>query len=107
MRLELQPFNRVGDVVDGAQTEDFVYLDPPYAPVSRTAKFTSYTSGGFTQGDQRRLRDIMMALAARGCSLVLSNSTAPVIVDLYERDRDVAAAGLQCHTVPARGLTRV
>lgn len=102
VRLELRPFNRVVEGVDGAQKWDFVYLDPPYAPVSRTAKFTSYTSAGFTQGDQRRLRDIMVTLAGRGCHLVLSNSTAPDIVDLYDRDPEVVAAGLRCHTVPAR-----
>jgi DNA adenine methylase len=97
--LERQRFDRV---MDEARAGDFVYFDPPYAPLTRTARFTSYTAEGFTRDDQQKLRQIVIGLATRGCSVVLSNSTAPEIVELYERDQNVAAAGLRCHTVPAR-----
>lgn len=81
---------------------DFVYLDPPYAPLSATSSFTGYTEGGFGADAQRRLRDVVVALARRGCHVLLSNSTAPLIRDLYERDREVAEAGLSAHRVRAR-----
>ena len=97
--LERQPFARV---LDDARAGDFIYFDPPYAPLTRTAKFTSYTAEGFTHDDQQALREMMIVLARRGCSVVLSNSTAPEIVELYGNDKDVSAAGLRCHTVPAR-----
>jgi len=44
----------------------------------------------------------VVELAARGCFDVLSNSSAPDIADLYERDPEAARAGLRCHRVPAR-----
>ena len=80
---------------------DFVYLDPPYAPLSLTSSFRSYTSHGFAESDQARLRDAVVRAARDGASILLSNSTAPAIVDLYE-DPAVRAAGLRCLRVPAR-----
>jgi DNA adenine methylase len=97
--LRRQPF---ACLMDEARAGDFIYLDPPYAPLTRTAKFTSYTAEGFTHRDQELLRGTMIALAERGCYVVLSNSTAPEIVELYDRDKEVASAGLRCVTVPAR-----
>ena len=56
---------------------DLIYLDPPYALLSATASFTSYTAGGFSDQDQRRLQEVVLELAGRGCSVGLNNSTAP------------------------------
>jgi DNA adenine methylase len=97
--LRRQPF---ACLMDEARAGDFIYFDPPYAPLTRTAKFTSYTAEGFNHRDQETLRGMMIALAKRGCSVVLSNSTAPEIVGLYGRDKEVASAGLRCFMVPAR-----
>lgn len=97
--LKHLPFD---DTSDNARAGDFLYFDPPYAPLSSTARFTSYTAGGFSQDDQKRLRDVLRTLASRGCYVALSNSTAPEITELYSRNAAVAAAGLACHTVPAR-----
>ena len=93
---------RFDRLVDRAERGDFVYFDPPYAPVSTTARFTSYTAEGFDREDQEKLRDTMIELSRRRCHVVLSNSTAPVITELYERNEDVKAAGLRCVTVSAR-----
>jgi DNA adenine methylase len=99
VRLCDAPFE---EVLAEAGRGDFVYLDPPYAPLSATASFTGYTEGGFGADDQRRLRDVVVALARRGCHVLLSNSTAPLIRDLYEHDREAAGAGLSAHRVRAR-----
>jgi DNA adenine methylase len=80
----------------------FVYLDPPYAPVSPTANFTSYTSEGFTDSDQHLLRQLVIELSQRGCSVVLSNSTAASVTALYEADPEAHRAGLVTSRVPAR-----
>jgi len=77
-------------------------VDPPYAPVSATARFTAYTAGGFGPADQVRLRDVVVDLARRGCAVLLSNSTAPEIRALYVDHRPARAAGLRALTVPAR-----
>jgi DNA adenine methylase len=78
---------RVADfeiVLDLAQAGDLIYFDPPYEPLSVTSSFTGYTSEGFTSDDQRRLASAYRTLDKRGCLLMLSNSSAPLIYELYE-----------------------
>jgi DNA adenine methylase len=89
-------------VRDQARDGDFVYFDPPYAPLSATANFRSYTGRGFGDADQRRLQQVAIELAGRGVRVLLSNSTAPEVTALYEDDPGVAAAGLRTWRVPAR-----
>jgi DNA adenine methylase len=81
---------------------DFVYLDPPYAPVSSTAHFTSYTAGGFGSAEQANLQRVVIALARGGTFVLLSNSTAPVVCQLYVESTDARSAGLTARKVPAR-----
>lgn len=80
---------------------DFVYCDPPYAPLSVTAKFANYTAAGFSQDDQERLQAAVIRAAGRGATIVLSNSSAPSIVRLYG-SREATRAGLELLRVPAR-----
>lgn len=61
----------------------FVYLDPPYDPVSETANFTSYTRYGFTKDDHIRLKQCCDELTARGIKFMLSNSNTEFILQLY------------------------
>ncbi len=76
-----------------AKPGDFVYFDPPYEPVSRTASFTSYAQEGFSREDQARLRDVFSELDRRRCKLMLSNSDVPFIRELYAKFRiDTVAA---------------
>jgi DNA adenine methylase len=84
-----------------AAAGDFVYCDPPYAPLSATARFAHYTAGGFTADDQVRLQVALVAAARRGATVVLSNSSAPLIAELYSAP-EARAAGLGIHRVPAR-----
>ena len=77
-------------------------LRSPYAPVSDTANFTGYTAGRFSSEDQRRLQRAVIELAGRGCHVIVSNSTAPIISELYEMNRTARRAGLRAHRVPAR-----
>jgi DNA adenine methylase len=84
-------------VLETARAGDLVYFDPPYAPLSATARFTAYTAAGFTNSDQLRLRDIAGALIDRGCQVIISNSTAPVVRELYG-----AVPGLRAHKVAAK-----
>lgn len=66
-----------------ASPGDFVYLDPPYDPVSPTASFASYTAGGFTWEDQKRLAHACVVLNRRGVRFLLSNSATERIRALY------------------------
>lgn len=63
---------------------DFVYFDPPYIPLSETSAFTSYTHEGFTYEDQVRLRDCFKKLDEKGAFLMLSNSSSPLVEELYK-----------------------
>ncbi len=78
--IACRPFSTV---LDAAQPGDFVYFDPPYVPASATANFTAYHRHGFGPDDQRRLRDVFAALAARGVRAMLSNSDTPLVRELY------------------------
>ncbi len=88
-------------IVARAEAGDLVYLDPPYAPLSTTASFRAYTADGFSSQDQSRLRDALVEAARRGAAVILSNSTAPSVLSLYDH-REVRRAGLRCWRVPAR-----
>jgi DNA adenine methylase len=81
---------------------DFVYLDPPYAPVSSTARFTSYTAAGFGSAQQVNLQRTVIALAKRGAFVLLSNSVAPEVAELYDLSEEARSAGLKARTIPAR-----
>lgn len=93
------PFDRV---MEEARQGDFVYFDPPYAPLSATANFRGYTGRSFSEVDQQRLQQVMIELARRGVKVVLSNSTAPDVTALYEGHPEAQTAGLRTWQFPAR-----
>jgi DNA adenine methylase len=70
--------------VKSADKEDFVYFDPPYAPLNKTSSFTSYTKDDFGEKDQERLAKTVKTLDKKGCFVMVSNSHTPLILDLYE-----------------------
>jgi DNA adenine methylase len=79
-RLECEDFSAV---FERAKPGDVVYFDPPYVPLSVTSYFTSYTSVGFEMEDQIRLRDLARKLKSKGVYVLLSNSSAPAVRELY------------------------
>jgi DNA adenine methylase len=70
-------------LVEKAEKDDFVYLDPPFFPISNTANFTSYTNNGFSLEDQKDLAAIFNELTGKGCKVLLSNSNTEEIRRLY------------------------
>ena len=66
-----------------ARRGDVVYCDPPYTPLSRTAHFTDYHTGGFGWEDQERLAQLAQRLARRGIQVVISNHDTVVTRVLY------------------------
>lgn len=75
---------------------DFVYLDPPYQPISKTSNFVGYTKQGFSASDQNRVFEFFSEAARRGACVLLSNSDTPEIREMYE------GAGFIVENVPAR-----
>ena len=104
---------RFDDVLDETAGGDFVYLDPPYAPLSATSAFGAYTADRFSDADQVRLCDAVVDLARRGWHVMLSNSSAPAIlahVPASRRHPRRRPAALDSACTPrdqlARGTTR-
>ncbi|NMC34524.1 MAG: Dam family site-specific DNA-(adenine-N6)-methyltransferase [Veillonellaceae bacterium] len=78
---------RTGDfewILAGAEEGDFVYLDPPYVPLSETASFTSYAAGGFGPDDKKRLALLCTRLTKKGVRWMLSNSYNEVTKTLFD-----------------------
>lgn len=70
-------------VLENTAKGTFVYLDPPYDPVSDTANFTGYAKDGFGREEQIRLRECCDELNRRGISFMLSNSATDFIKEQY------------------------
>jgi len=69
--------------VEKAKKGDFVYFDPPYQPVSKTANFTSYTNGNFGLNDLKRLAKVSNELTKKGVNVLLSNSSSKQVRELF------------------------
>ncbi len=67
-----------------AKRGDFVFLDPPYLPVSKYADFKRYTKEQFYEEDHRELAEEVVRLQKLGCHVVLTNSNHPFVHELYE-----------------------
>lgn len=76
-------------VLRTAKRGDFVYFDPPYQPVSKTASFTSYTRMDFGIRDFARLAETCEELSKRGCHVLVSNSDVKDVRAAFDNDWSV------------------
>jgi DNA adenine methylase len=72
-----------GEILNNTGRNSFVYLDPPYHPVSESSNFTGYVQGGWDMFDQIRLREACDELTRRGIKFLLSNSASSFIIEQY------------------------
>ena len=77
-------YNGLFRVNSKVKAGDFVYLDPPYMPISSSSSFTSYTEQGFGYEEQVALKEACDALRSRGIPFLQSNSDCPEIRELYK-----------------------
>jgi len=70
-------------VLNGVDSKSFVYLDPPYHPISESSNFTGYVQGGWNINDQIRLREVCDELTRKDVKFLLSNSATPFIKEQY------------------------
>ena len=68
-----------------AQPGDFVFLDPPYLPISENSDFKRYTKEQFYEDDHVELAKMIDTLHERGCYVILTNSNHPLVHQLYEQ----------------------
>jgi DNA adenine methylase len=97
VRVECGDFEQAAAYID---RETFVYLDPPYRPISRTASFNSYAAGAFGDDAQRRLAAFYRSMDGRGAKLLLSNSD-PKNEDPDDHYFDLLYEGFRIERVPA------
>lgn len=67
-----------------AEPGDFIFLDPPYLPVSKYEDFKRYTKEGFYEEDHWELASEVKRLSELGCHVLLTNSNSPLVYDLYD-----------------------
>ncbi|MCC8049469.1 MAG: Dam family site-specific DNA-(adenine-N6)-methyltransferase [Clostridiales bacterium] len=66
-----------------AKPGDFVFLDPPYLPISEYSDFKRYTKEQFYEEDHVELAKEVVRLQELGCYVILTNSNHPLVHELY------------------------
>lgn len=79
-----------------ARSGDVIFCDPPYHPMPGKDGFTTYSGKKFDLNDQKRLVDMAVEARKRGVPTVITNSSAPIIIDMYKK------AGFDIHPLVAR-----
>ena len=79
------------EVEDG----DFVYLDPPYAPLNSNS-FVGYTKDGFKQAEHDSLFQACRSLTERGGRFLMSNANVPMVVHAFNDDSRYVTKVIQC-----------
>lgn len=91
-----------GEVLQAhAKAGDFVFLDPPYLPISEYSDFKRYTKEQFYEEDHEELADEIRRLCGLGCHVVLTNSNHPLVhelysqfqIDVYQTKRNISSKG--------------
>lgn len=67
-----------------ARPGDFIFLDPPYLPISAYADFKRYTKEQFYEEDHVELAREVLRLQELGCHVILTNSNHPLVHELYK-----------------------
>lgn len=66
-----------------AKPGDFIFLDPPYLPVSDSANFNRYSKEGFTADHHIDLANEVKRLRELGCYVMLTNSNHALVHEQY------------------------
>lgn len=72
------------EVLNYVKKGDFIYMDPPYYPISNTANFRNYTDNGFSEEDHMRVYKVFKKLDELGCYVMLSNSNTQFVRKLFK-----------------------
>jgi len=93
-----------------ARKDDFVYLDPPFNPLSSTAHFVDYTKSGFSEKDQEELAQVFKELDSKKCKVLLSNSDTEFTRKLYsgfEQHRVRVGRAISCKGFSRTGYSEL
>ena len=82
-----------------------VYCDPPYIPLNETSNFTAYSTDGFTNNDQIRLKQLALNLRRQGAKVIISNHDVPAARELYSDASKIIEINVS-RSVSAKGGSR-
>ena len=71
VQMTVGDYSKCKDFIDG---NTFVYIDPPYRPLSQTSAFTSYSENGFLDKEQIELKNFIAEISDKGAMVLASNS---------------------------------
>lgn len=71
VEMKIGDYKECKDFID---SDTFVYIDPPYRPLTQTAAFTSYSENSFSDKEQIELRNFITEISNKGAMVVASNS---------------------------------
>ena len=77
---------KIGDYkecIDFIDSNTFVYIDPPYRPLTPTAAFTSYSENGFSDKEQIELSNFISEISNKGAMVLASNSTLKTQMNFF------------------------
>jgi len=100
--LKIADFTQLEHTVTAAK-KSFIYFDPPYRPLSKTAGFTAYSQNSFDDKTQIQLAQTFKFLNAKGVKLMLSNSN-PKNVDKQDNFFETQYADFLMQTVSAHRM---
>ena len=72
-------------IIQAAKVDDVIYCDPPYVPLSASANFTSYCTGGFGMEKQQQLADLANEISAKGIPILISNHNTSFTRKAYDK----------------------
>ncbi len=70
-------------IMNKSRSGDVIYCDPPYVPLTKSANFTSYSSGGFNEEQQLQLAEMAKQLSKKGISVLISNHNTSFTQNSY------------------------
>lgn len=91
------------EIINDLKAKSFIYFDPPYRPISKTASFKAYSKHGFADNEQFQLAKLYKQLDKKGSKVMLSNSD-PKNNDPSDNFFDEIYNGYNIHRVPARRM---
>lgn len=73
------------DVINKSVEGDFLFIDPPYEPISESSSFTGYTAGGWSKEDTHELSIVLSKADKRGIKFLMTNSVSPVVYNYFNK----------------------
>ena len=93
-------------VIEAAGEGDVIFCDPPYEPLPNTEGFTNYSGHDFKFEEQKRLVSLLTDAHRRGAKVLITNSGAPNIRELYQDSGFRVESLFARRSVSCKGDTR-